>query len=516
MSEVSAHDLTPEELKVKLADPMWRMSNLYRIIVKGDDDTDGLVIQFKPNRAQRRFIQRLWHRNIILKARQLGFTTLICIAWLDHALFNANSRCGIIAQDRETAEAIFTDKVKFAYDNLPEILRATMPLSKCTTSELRFAHNNSMMRVATSVRGGTYHRLHVSEFGKICAKFPDKAKEVVTGSIPAVPLSGVLVIESTAEGREGEFYDMTQRAIGLAQAKKPLTPRDYRFHFFAWWDEPQYRMPAGSVIVTEKDHAYFAAVEAEMGCTIEPEQRAWYVGTRDADFPGKPERMWQEYPSTPDEAFQQSTEGTYFKDQIIRARTEQRFTTVPWVQASPVNTFWDLGLNDHMTIWFHQHIGAQHRFIRYYENAGEAFAHYWNEMNRHGYVWGNHYLPHDADARRLGVAQNKTPREMLEELGMRNIVVVPRTESKLAAIQQARDVFGQCWFDETGCKDGIIHLEMYRKEWNDRLAVWKDTPRHDVHSNGADSFMQFAQGYKIRPDHKPMSAVRKNKSWRRT
>ncbi|MCP2839718.1 hypothetical protein NK952_24270, partial [Salmonella enterica subsp. enterica serovar Typhimurium] len=69
---------------------MWRISNLYKIIVKGDDDPDdeGLVITFKPNRAQRRLIARLHHRNIILKARQLGFTTLICILWLDTALFS--------------------------------------------------------------------------------------------------------------------------------------------------------------------------------------------------------------------------------------------------------------------------------------------------------------------------------------------------------------------------------------------------------------------------------------------
>src|SRR4051812_10196829 len=86
------------ELARNLSDPMWRISNLYKILIKGEEGDDNLVLQFKPNRAQRRFISRLHHRNIILKARQLGFTTLIAIVWLDHALFNANVRCGIIAQ----------------------------------------------------------------------------------------------------------------------------------------------------------------------------------------------------------------------------------------------------------------------------------------------------------------------------------------------------------------------------------------------------------------------------------
>lgn len=60
----------------------------------GDDAEDAQIMPFRPNRAQKRFIRRLWHRNLILKARQLGFTTLICLLWLDHALFNANQRCG--------------------------------------------------------------------------------------------------------------------------------------------------------------------------------------------------------------------------------------------------------------------------------------------------------------------------------------------------------------------------------------------------------------------------------------
>ena len=72
------------------------------------------------------------------------------------------------------------------------------------------------------MRSGTIHRLHVSEFGKICAKYPDKAQEVVTGSIPAVPMNGVLVIESTAEGRDGDFFKMVQIAEANEASRKLL------------------------------------------------------------------------------------------------------------------------------------------------------------------------------------------------------------------------------------------------------------------------------------------------------
>ena len=115
---------TEEELKACLSDPLWRICSgaLYKIIIKGDDDKDGLIMEFKPNRAQKRLIASLWHRNVILKARQLGFTTLVCIIWLDTALFSENVRCGIVAQDREAAEAIFRDKVKLLIKTCPNYL----------------------------------------------------------------------------------------------------------------------------------------------------------------------------------------------------------------------------------------------------------------------------------------------------------------------------------------------------------------------------------------------------------
>lgn len=486
------------ELAKNLADPMWRITSgaLYKIMVKREgEDGEGFVVSFKPNRAQRRFIKRMWHRNLILKARQLGFTTLIAILFLDHALFNANQRCGIIAQDREAAEVIFRDKVKFAYDNLPPALKAAMPLARNSASELLFGHNNSSIRVATSMRSGTIHRLHISEFGKICAKYPDKAQEVVTGSIPAVPLDGVLIIESTAEGREGEFYEITQRAIAVEQEGREMNQRDYRFQFFPWHEEPTYRMPAGSVPISEQEHAYFNQVEAVLGKTLDIEQRTWYVATRAADFPNNEERMWQEYPSTPAEAFQVSTAGTYYAQQIALARKQGRFTTVPHVPGIPVNTFWDIGNSDGTAVWFHQKVGVRHHFIKFIEGWGEPYSHFVTEMQKTGWVWGRHYLPHDGGHVRQAMDYESmlSPEEMLHKLGLRNIEIVQRVDELQHGIQAVRDVFALCVFDKEGCKEGIIHLEQYRKRWNAQQQCWSDQPLKNIHTEGADSFRQFAQ-----------------------
>ena len=487
-----------------LADPYWRVFSgaLYRIMIKGDGDEetqDVSVMPFKPNAAQEKFVNRLWHRNVILKARQLGFTTLIAILWLDHALFNADQRCGIIAQDREAAEVIFRDKVKFAYENLPEQIRERFPLARDSASELLFAHNNSSIRVATSMRSGTIHRLHISEFGKICAKFPDKAKEVMTGSIPAVPSNGILVIESTAEGRDGSFFKICQTAQANFAQRKKLNFRDYRFHFYAWWQEPKYRMDSSMVSISPEQHEYFdeveTIVERDMGITakIDVDQRAWYVATIEADFEGADDRMWQEYPSYPAEAFQVSTDGNYYAKDMALLRKRGGITNVPELDM-PVNTFWDIGNSDGCAIWFHQDSNGQDRFLDYYEAHGETLKHYVAKLREKGYVFDTHYLPHDATHERLSDF-NKSTLQMLQDLmPAERFVVVPRISYLMDGIQQTRACMRNYYFDQTNCKLGIDRLDGYKKRWNNTESRYVDQPdKSNGCSEGADALRQHAQ-----------------------
>lgn len=488
-----------EELERCLADPEWRLFSgcLYKIMVKGDDkdgeEGDTFSLPFKPNRAQKRFIKRLWHRNLILKARQLGFTTLIAILWLDHALFNADQRCGIIAQDREAAEAIFRDKVKYAYQNLPEEIRERFPLARDSATELLFAHNNSSVRVATSMRSGTIHRLHISEFGKICAKYPDKAKEVMTGSIPAVPTTGILVIESTAEGANGEFYDLCTRAESLHHAHQKLTPRDYRFHFYAWWQEPNYRMDASAVVIPDKLHEYFDEIEVAMDTKLDMEQRAWYAATQLADFAGREERMWQEYPSTPQEAFQQSTEGHYLTKAMAELTKRGGITNVP-VLDLPVHTFWDIGNSDGCAIWFAQQLRGEDRFINYYEEHDEDLKHYVRYLQGVGYVFGRHYLPHDADHKRLGDT-NKSTKQMLQALMPgQKFVIVPRVTQLMTGVNTLRKHMRGAWFDKEACAFGLERLRGYRKKYSQALTKFLDEPdKSNGCTEGSDALRQWAQ-----------------------
>ena len=166
------------------------------------------------------------------------------------------------------------------------------------------------------------------------------------------------------------------------------------------------------------------------------------------------------------------------------------------LEAAPVNTFWDLGRSDQTAIWFHQRVGMENRFIRYYEASGEDVSHFVAYLQARGYVFGTHYVPHDAEHRRLGLSPdtNKTIKEMLEALlpGQR-IQTVPRITSVTTGIQSTRSVFSSCYFDETNCMEGLMRLANYRKEWDKARGCWRDFPRHDDNSNGADAFRQFGQ-----------------------
>jgi len=106
------------------------------------------------NWAQTALFDGLHTFDLILKARQLGFTTFLQLFMLDACLFNSNIRAGTIAHRLDDARIIFRDKVKLPYDLLPEGLKAVRPVLRWSADELEFA-NNSSIRVSTSMRSGT-------------------------------------------------------------------------------------------------------------------------------------------------------------------------------------------------------------------------------------------------------------------------------------------------------------------------------------------------------------------------
>lgn len=286
-------------------DKLYRLNQLYFI-----RDKDGQIVRFNLNFEQTHYIQNRHHRNVNLKARQLGFTTLAVIDALDDCLFNEYFEAGIIADDLDNAAKIF-DKAKLAFEKLPDWLKKHRMPTTDKVGEYCFP-NGSVFSVDTSFRGGTLSRLHVSELGKISAKYPEKAKEIISGAFEAVPKNGYIDVESTAEGADGKFYEICQTAIG--KASKQLSSLEFKFFFYPWWKNPEYEIEA-EVEFTNELKDYFQYLVQEQGIKLTLQQCNWYALKKES----QKELMAQEYPSYPLEAFLASGR-PFFNQKLIAAK----------------------------------------------------------------------------------------------------------------------------------------------------------------------------------------------------
>lgn len=482
-SELSARKIAT--LKKNLKNQYWRLNNLYYIT-----DKRGKRVKFKMTREQLAYYEGEHNRNIILKARQLGFTTEVCIIQLDAALFEGK-KCALIAHTLHDAKRLFREKVKFAYDNLPSFIKNSNTLELCNTDELVFAKGGSVT-VSTSFRGGTLQRLHISEFGKICAKFPEKAKEIITGALQAVSDDGVVTFESTAEGRAGYFYEYCQEAQKIIG--KQLSKQQFKFFFFSWYENPAYQADELSAI-SDRLTKYFDKLEKQLNIIITPAQRCWYAH-KEKELGSDIKR---EYPSTPKEAFEQAIEGAYYSQQFQKLYAEKHIVdAIPDNKHVLFNTYWDLGVGDSTSIWFIKKVGNEYHIIDFYENSGEGLEHYVKVLKDRGYKYDKHYAPHDIDNRTLGAVGAKSLKQIAaegfdidgEKIAIK-FVTVAKT-SIASGIEHVRSILPKCYFDNTKCEQGLAALESYRKEWDSKAGAWKDNPLHDWSSHAADAFRYFA------------------------
>lgn len=197
--------------------------------------------------------------------------------------------------------------------------------------------------------------------------------------------------------------------------------------------------------------------------------------------------------------------GAYYTKQIKQARDDGRITAVPHRPGIEVDTFWDLGVDDSMSIWFVQPVGKSFHVIDYYEATGYGLEHFAKVLKEKPYVYGEHFMPHDADQREMTNSEiAKSRREVAEQLGIRPIKVVQRARNMDMIIQvhipAVRNILASCWFDETKCSKGIMALENYRAEYDEEKKKLSNRPIHDWSSHAADAFRTFAVGYKEKTD----------------
>jgi hypothetical protein len=194
--------------------------------------------------------------------------------------------------------------------------------------------------------------------------------------------------------------------------------------------------------------------------------------------------------------------GSYFSRQMSDARDEGRISSVPHSPGQEVDTFWDLGVDDSMSIWFMQRVGKSYHFIDYYEASGYGLEHYAKLLKEKPYLYGNHYMPHDANQREMSSSEiARSRKEVAEGLGIRPIIVTSRVRNIDTLIQvhipAMRNIIPSCWFDSEKCKQGIACLENYSADYDESKKVIASRPKHDWSSHGSDAFRTFAVGYRV-------------------
>lgn len=486
-----------------LASEHWRLNNLYYI-----KDKRGQKVVLKMNWAQKLLYQGLWYLNIILKARQLGMTTFIQIFMLDRCLFTSNVNAGVIAHNRDDAQKFFKDKIKFAYDNLPEEIKNLRQATNDSAGELAFS-NGSSIRVGTSLRSGTYQYLHISELGKLCAKFPDRAQEVITGSLNTVVAGQFVFIESTAEGAYGSFYEMCQDSKLTIESGQELTKMDYKFWFFPWHEHPDYQLDADVAVIGDMA-LYFTELEKK-GIKLTREQKSWYI-KKTAEQRLK---MKQEYPSTPEEAFEQVDEYAVYGQEIGKVLADGRLCDLPVNPNTPVDVFFDIGKStktETTSVWFMQDNDPWHDFVDYYQASLKVVGEYVRDIRAKGYTVRRWYIPHDGENQRD--LEVKTFKDRLISAGVDegDIIVVPRVALLKVGIDQMKEKFPSCRFHKEKTKEGWKALCAYRYGWDEKKGVITE-PVHNWASHPSDAIRQFAQGYEpyieniIKPLNYPKSGI---------
>jgi len=475
-----------------LPSKLWRLNNLYTVV-----NRDGDSVLFRMNDAQHRvYAASLEHpRLIILKTRQRGISTFWLMSFFDDIVFRPTLHAGMMAQGEDEAKTLLT-RVKFAWDMFPPEIKDFLGLgvARDNAGEMRLSHNSSLY-TRTSFRSATLHRLHISEYGKIANRNPERAKETKRGTMQAIKAGNPVIIESTAEG-ENDFKDMWEQAL-ITESKVAASdgkwPRKaFKPVFLSWIDDPDcesevYEAPNDAQV------KYFNDLEREAGREITPEQRNFWID----QFNELGEGIYQEYPATPEEAFRKINLGTYYGILFNKFVVKRgRIVNDLYDPNIEVNVALDLGIreSDLFVLVYFQRWEDEWRIIDEYSNFGEGLEHYVNHMRDTGYNIGTVVAPHDIKVRPLGKgAVLKSREESLYELGVGDLITVQSYQGAVAdGIESVRRIIPELYIDSK-CTYIIDCFKQYSREHDDKNDTWKATPRHDKWSNGADAVRMMAR-----------------------
>lgn len=260
----------------------------------------------------------------------------------------------------------------------------------------------------------------------------------------------------------------------------PELETDYTYQQFVSRKTPEYTDNSAVVHMTYADNPFFPPVLFQEMLAAKAHDYDTYLN------------VWEGQ-------CRQELEGAVYAKEMRQVRIAKQICTVPYERGVPVQTAWDLGRADKTAIWAFQTVAMQNRILWYYEDSLQGDIQYYvKELQRQPYVYGTHWLPHDAFAKRLGTKY--TIQEQIASAFPNSSVKKVPNLSLVDGINAARLALSSCWFDEDLCADGIQALTRYRYKIlgyreDGKTPIFSDKPMHDDiydSSHGADAFRYLA------------------------
>lgn len=330
------HDIEyDKQLRVAIADEIINNSELLNEVKKYPEklielvfivvDKDQKTRPFILNDVQKEFVSILnkaiedFDRGLItdisiliLKGRQQGFTTVVTAYQLARSILNRNFQGFTLADKSDNSEAIFQNKAKYPYSQLPEVLKPTEKFNN--RKQLLFEKINSSWAVDTATkdvgRSRTVNFFHGSE----CAFWKDGIAPIQAALGEAFTKNCIKIYESTANGYN-DYQKMWDSGVHINC-------------FFEWWKTKEYVINFESEdihkefinkINTHETWIYKRLKWLKEEKKLNDNQLYWYFkkyeGYIDKNL------IKQEYPCTPKEAFLLSGQ-TVFDTEILLNRLE--------------------------------------------------------------------------------------------------------------------------------------------------------------------------------------------------
>lgn len=267
------------------------------------EDKQARLIMFRPNRIQRLYHRQRTLRDIILKARQFGFTTDILAEYTLDSLMIDNLRTVIMAHDKFSTQLMLRKVNRYLQRYVDNDIISPRDTTTENKNEIIIKETGATIYIGTAGsrkfgRGDTVHRLLGSEISKY-----DDPDEFFGGVVEAVPMTGRIVLETTANG-----YNFVRRQYYDAKAGVS----NFKAHFFPWFWHDEYRIKGPAIERTAEEVALCRQFPE-----IDDDQLRWRRWKMTSPrFLENPSLFRQEYPATDHEAFIASG-NTVFNTQTV-------------------------------------------------------------------------------------------------------------------------------------------------------------------------------------------------------